>query len=213
MKEQADIAGMNFDDVIAYFMTILVVKNSISNTMAETYYIFQDINSGNIDTLITKPIYYPLTRFCISIGRVVISMPLGIVFWIAVQLYFNKFTFVSLGYFIISLFLGFCLMFQVLCILGLLTFWLKSVLSLRDIFWYILAIFSGEVVPLAFFSGKFEMIKHNPLAGIYYIPANIINSNNMKALILEQVIYIVIFSIIIYFMWRRGIKHYESQGG
>lgn len=26
MKEQADIAGMNFDDVIAYFMTILVVK-------------------------------------------------------------------------------------------------------------------------------------------------------------------------------------------
>ena len=213
MKEQADIAGMNFDDVIAYFMTILVVKNSISNTMAETYYIFQDINSGNIDTLITKPIYYPLTRFCISIGRVVISMPLGIAFWIAVQLYFDKFSFASLGYFIISLFLGFCLMFQVLCILGLLTFWLKSVLSLRDIFWYILAIFSGEVVPLAFFSGKFEMIKHNPLAGIYYIPANIINSNNMKALILEQVIYIVIFSIIIYFMWKRGIKHYESQGG
>ena len=108
MKGQADIAGMNFDDVIAYFITILVVKNSISNTMAETYYIFQDINSGNIDTLITKPIYYPLTRFCISIGRVVISMPLGIVFWIAVQLYFNKFSFASLGYFIISLFLGFC---------------------------------------------------------------------------------------------------------
>ncbi|MDU3124462.1 MAG: ABC-2 family transporter protein [Finegoldia magna] len=48
---------------------------------------------------------------------------------------------------------------------------------------------------------------------MYYIPANIINSNNMKALILEQVIYIVIFSVIIYFMWRRGIKHYESQGG
>ena len=212
MKGQTDIAGMNFDDVIAYFMTILVVKNSMSNTMAETYYIFQDINTGNIDTLITKPIYYPLTRFFISLGRVVISMPLGIAFWIAVQLYFDKFSFVSLGYFIISLFLGFCLMFQVLCILGLLTFWLKSVLSLRDIFWYILAIFSGEVVPLAFFSGKFEIIQH-PLAGIYYIPANIINSNNMKALILEQVIYIVIFSIIIYFMWRRGIKHYESQGG
>ena len=57
------------------------------------------------------------------------------------------------------------------------------------------------------------MIKHNPLAGIYYIPANIINANNMKALILEQVIYIVIFSVIIYSMWRRGIKHYESQGG
>ena len=54
MKGQADIAGMNFDDVIAYFITILVVKNSISNTMAETYYIFQDINSGNIDTLITS---------------------------------------------------------------------------------------------------------------------------------------------------------------
>ena len=213
MKEQADIAGMNFDDVIAYFMTILVVKNSMSNTMAETYYIFQDINSGNIDTLITKPIYYPLTRFCISIGRVVISMPLGIVFWIAVQLYFNKFSFESLGYFIISLFLGFCLMFQVLCILGLLTFWLKSVLSLRDIFWYILAIFSGEVVPLAFFSGKFEMIKHNPLAGIYYIPANIINSNNMSLFLLEQIVYMAIFSVIIYFMWKRGIKHYESQGG
>ena len=104
-------------------------------------------------------------------------------------------------------------MFQVLCILGLLTFWLKSVLSLRDIFWYILAIFSGEVVPLAFFFGEFEIIQHNPLAGIYYIPANIINSNNMEALILEQVIYIVIFSIIIYFMWERGIKYYESQGG
>lgn len=44
MKGQADIAGMDFDDVIAYFITILVVKNSISNTMAGTYYIFQDIN-------------------------------------------------------------------------------------------------------------------------------------------------------------------------
>ena len=50
MKEQADIAGMNFDDVIAYFMTILVVKNSISNTMAETYYIFQDIKRALVKT-------------------------------------------------------------------------------------------------------------------------------------------------------------------
>ena len=57
------------------------------------------------------------------------------------------------------------------------------------------------------------MIKHNPLAGIYYIPANIINSNNMSLLLLEQIVYMAIFSVIIYFMWRRGIKHYESQGG
>ncbi|MDU5587843.1 MAG: ABC-2 family transporter protein, partial [Finegoldia magna] len=61
--------------------------------------------------------------------------------------------------------------------------------------------------------GKFEMIKHNPLAGIYYIPANIINSNNMSLLLLEQIVYMAIFSVIIYFMWKRGIKHYESQGG
>ena len=114
-------------------------------------------------------------------------------------------------FFTLSLFLGFTIFFTVLGILGISTFWLKSVLTLRDIFWFILAIFSGQIFPLKIIGDGF--FKHNPLAGIYYIPSIIVQEKDKISLLLEQLMYLGVFVAILMIMWKIGIKKYESQGG
>ncbi len=210
---QETLGQMNLQDVLFYLITIQIVKLSFSDLMAEVYYIFQDINTGQLDLYITKPVNYLLSRYFSALGRIAITFPLGLVFWIIMGGLFNALTLENLIYFTISLFLGFTVFFVVLAIIGTSTFWLKSVLTLRDIFWFILAIFSGEILPLKLFGKSLSFIEHNPLASIYYIPSIIVQETNKAYLILEQGIYLLVFVALLYFLWKVGIGKYESQGG
>lgn len=97
-------------------------------------------------------------------------------------------------------------------LIGTLTFWLKSVLTLRDIFWIILSIFSGELVSLSLFPAYMKVLSYNPLACIYDIPYKILTSGNLRFLFL-QIGYIILFGVLLKFLWHKGVKQYESQGG
>lgn len=210
-KFQNDLSGMELREILFYLITIEIVQLSYSDLMAEVYYIFQDINTGALDITITKPINYLLSRYFSAVGRVAITLPMGLISFIAVGIFFKALNINNIIFFTLSLFLGFTLFFTVLGILGISTFWLKSVLTLRDIFWFLLAIFSGQIFPLKIIGDGF--FKHNPLAGIYYIPSIIVQEKDKISLILEQLMYLGIFVAILMIMWKIGIKKYESQGG
>ena len=204
---------MTMGEVLNYYTIVLFLKSAFQHAMAEVYYVYQDINRGFLDVLITKPISYPMSRYCRALGSVCLTIPTSIL--LLVILFWGKYTVTAMLAFFLSVLLGFTLLFLVMFLLGSLTFWLKSVLTLRDIFWVVLCIFSGELIPLAFFPAQFRFLQNNPLVCIYDIPYRILNGGSGLRMELFgfQLIHILFWGIIVTLAWNMGMKHYESQGG
>ena len=204
---------MTMGEVLNYYTIVLFLKSAFQHAMAEVYYVYQDINRGFLDVLITKPISYPMSRYCRALGSVCLTIPTSIL--LLVILFWGKYTFAAMLAFFMSVLLGFTLLFLVMFLLGSLTFWLKSVLTLRDIFWVVLCIFSGELIPLAFFPAQFRFLQNNPLVCIYDIPYRVLNgvSGLRMELLCFQLIHILLWGAIVTLVWNIGVKHYESQGG
>ena len=204
---------MTMGEVLNYYTIVLFLKSAFQHAMAEVYYVYQDINRGFLDVLITKPISYPMSRYCRALGSVCLTIPTSIL--LLVILFWGKYTVTAMLAFFLSVLLGFTLLFLVMFLLGSLTFWLKSVLTLRDIFWVVLCIFSGELIPLAFFPAQFRFLQNNPLVCIYDIPYRILNGGSGLRMELFgfQLIHILFWGIIVTLVWNMGMKHYESQGG
>ena len=204
---------MTMGEVLNYYTIVLFLKSAFQHAMAEVYYVYEDINRGYLDVLITKPISYPMSRYCRALGSVCLTIPTSIL--LLVVLFWGKYTFAAMLAFFLSVLLGFTLLFLVMFLLGSLTFWLKSVLTLRDIFWVVLCIFSGELIPLAFFPAQFRFLQNNPLVCIYDIPYRVLNAEGMPLaqLLGFQILHILFWGAVVTFVWNIGMKHYESQGG
>ena len=204
---------MTMGEVLNYYTIVLFLKSAFQHAMAEVYYVYEDINRGYLDVLITKPISYPMSRYCRALGSVCLTIPTSIL--LLVILFWGKYTFAAMLAFLLSVLLGFTLLFLVMFLLGSLTFWLKSVLTLRDIFWVVLCIFSGELIPLAFFPAHFRFLQNNPLVCIYDIPYRVLNAEGtpLAQLLGFQIMHILFWGAVVTFVWNIGMKHYESQGG
>ena len=211
MQEESCV--MTMGEVLNYYTIVLFLKSAFQLAMAEVYYVYEDINRGYLDDLITKPISYPLSRYCRALGSVCLTIPTSVL--ILIILFLGKYSFAEMLVFLLSVLLGFTLLFLVMFLLGSLTFWLKSVLTLRDIFWVVLCIFSGELIPLEFFPAHFRFLQNNPLVCIYDIPYRVLNGESGLRLELLgfQLIHILLWGAIVAFVWNIGVKHYESQGG
>ena len=211
MQEESCV--MTMGQVLNYYTIVLFLKSAFQHAMAEVYYVYEDINRGYLDVLITKPISYPLSRYCRALGSVCLTIPTSVL--ILIILFWGKYSFSEMLVFLLSVLLGFTLLFLVMFLLGSLTFWLKSVLTLRDIFWVVLCIFSGELIPLEFFPAHFRFLQNNPLVCIYDIPYRVLNGGSglRMELLGFQLIHILLWGAIVAFVWNIGVKHYESQGG
>ena len=211
MQEESCV--MTMGEVLNYYTIVLFLKSAFQHAMAEVYYVYEDINRGYLDILVTKPISYTISRYCRALGSVCLTIPTSIL--LLAILFWGRYTFTTVFLFFLSVWLGFTLLFLVMFLLGSLTFWLKSVLTLRDIFWVVLCIFSGELVPLELFPAHFRFLQNNPLVCIYDIPYRVLNGGSglRMELLSFQLIHILLWSAIVAFVWNIGVKHYESQGG
>ena len=211
MQEESCV--MTMGQVLNYYTIVLFLKSAFQHAMAEVYYVYEDINRGYLDVLITKPISYPMSRYCRALGSVCLTIPTSVL--ILIILFWGKYSFAEMLVFLLSVLLGFTLLFLVMFLLGSLTFWLKSVLTLRDIFWVVLCIFSGELIPLEFFPAHFRFLQNNPLVCIYDIPYRVLNGESglRMELLGFQLIHILLWGAIVAFVWNIGVEHYESQGG
>ena len=127
----------------------------------------------------------------------------------------EKLIFSNIIYFFISALLGFTILFFIFEIVGILSFWFENTLSLRDIVWIVIQIFSGEMIPLFLLTEKFQFLNYLPISYIYYYPVMVLQgkSGNILYVFLMQIIWIAVLFSIANFAFKIGVNKYESQGG
>lgn len=211
------IAGFSLGAMIWYvFMTELILTSQpqIILTLGE------EIKSGNVAYVLTKPYSFMAYYFYFSFGRTIVTMLVKVLFGVAILSWFvtlTNVTFLSILATIIAVILALILNFMIAGCISLFAFWLEDVHSMRFIYQKIVFIFGGLLFPIDIYPDFLRKIIHYlPFEGILYGPAKTLVNFDVaywQILVAKQVVWILVFIIIIKIVYAQGIKKINLNGG
>ena len=212
-----EINGMTFEIMITY-----MVISSLIRPLAWSFVegeIEYDVRMGGITRKLTIPMSYPLYRLFGNIGAVGYKVMtwgfpvlLGAVLIVKVSMPASLLFFVSL---IFSYLINFLLAF----LTGMWVFWSGGkVWGLTLSRNMISDMVSGSLMPLYFFPAwLFSILQLLPFAAAFHIPLSIyigkISGVEIFSALGFQVLWILILSAFVGFVWSRAKKRIFSQGG
>jgi ABC-2 type transport system permease protein len=181
-----------------------------------------EINDGTFSTYLVKPITHFWFIFWRELAQKIIYF-ISAVAELAIFVFLTKAHFLvqNQGKFLIffavaaigSLFLYYLLTYFV----SLLAFWSREAMGPRFLFEWFMEFSSGAFFPLDILSKTLLItFQFLPFAYIMYFPLKIYlgawNFWQIVTGISLQLVFIVIFSVIVSFAWRRGLRRYSGEG-
>lgn len=183
--------------------------------------IMQDVQTGNIETLFSKPINYLSYRVWWQIGlgvysfiviaivgSVVLSLFIGIPETMTSAMFVTTFTLAFLGAVILSL--------LVYSVVGLLAFWIEDV---NPVFWIVdkaVMILGGSYLPVALFPDYlYKIALYSPFGASQFVTHTVYESwqSNWYQLIGIQLFWIILFVLVVYFIFGAAKKKVSVNGG
>jgi ABC-2 type transport system permease protein len=214
------LGGFNWEQMKAY-LVISLVSNTIMSYYSESR-IANIIIDGNVVMDLLKPIDFQKARFAeaagISVFEGIVSAILtGLVMWISAGIATPK-TILMWSLFVISFLLAQGLKFCVIYLFSLLCFWTTNSLGIAWGRAAITNLFSGALVPLAFFPSVLQKIcTYLPFQGILHTPALIylgkMGGTSALLAILVQMLWIVLLWVAGKWLWSAAVKQVTVYGG
>lgn len=218
LSNRQSLNGFQFSFFMLYYIAVLILKSIIMPAGTVSYYIFNDIRMGKLDRLLLLPVSYIGVKYIERLSYFLISVPVGFVIIFIANAFLpgtDTLSILNILLCIVSAFLGFSLLFLLFTIVGVLSFWFENILSLRDIVWIVLQFFTGETIPLFLLIDKFSVFKYLPTSYMYYYPIMVLQNKvqNVSAVLLMQLAWVAVFTVLVCILFKIGIHKYESQGG
>jgi ABC-2 type transport system permease protein len=179
-----------------------------------------EIQSGEIAYVLNKPYNYILYHFARSFSYRIISF-FYIILLGSVLLFFLvgpiSINFFGLVFVAITILFAFTLDFLISFLIGLLGFWLEDTEAFRWLYTKIIFTIGGMLMPLEMFPKWLEEIsRFLPFNLIAYAPAKLFvnfNINLFLTTLFTQIIYIIIFGLIVYLVYSKAIRRVNINGG
>ncbi len=212
------IAGYTLNQMIWYLIITEMVTLSRSNVFTE---VSEDVKKGQIAYLINKPYHYIFYCFSNSLGEsgvkltsnMIIGMIMGLVY-VGPLMNLNL---VHLPLILISLLLGMFLNFFIYINLALTAFWFEENTAFMWIYSKLVFTLGGMLIPIEMFPGWLEKVaRYLPFAYVTYGPARLgvkFSLSEFFSIISFQVFYLTVFIFISIFVYRRGVKELNVNGG
>ena len=213
------IGDFNIYNISKYYLYLNFLQISYFGAIKVTYDIFNEINTGNISIWILKPISYPFYIFIQTFTEFIIKVLISSIGLTVISLVLNLN--VSIMDLVLSLLfsiLGFIIVFQVHFLIGIVTFWVKNVLSLRDNIMNITYLFGGQLLPLSIMPTTIQKLSSFlPIKYIYYAPCKIFpgvySYTELLMILTNYSFWILIFIVVIKIVWKKGLVRINVQGG
>jgi ABC-2 type transport system permease protein len=212
----------NQHEIIAYFIVAAYI--TLATEMWQSWFINESINDGMISSYLVKPISL-LTRYITEnisdkfYKGLMISISLPVIYFIVPQEVWSQFSInpISLTLFLISLILGYIILFMFEMSIGLSSVWFSDINFLKNGIDTLMGLFAGRFVPLAFFSGLLSATAtFLPFRYGVSFPAEIVlNKLSSDQLVLGFAVEIfwVIISVMIYKIVRSNFnRDYRGYG-
>ena len=183
--------------------------------------IMQDVQTGNVEVLFSKPISYLSYRMWWQIGSGIYPFAvITIVTTIALALIIGLPPTMAIGIFIPTLFLtfvcGVILSLLLYSIVGLLSFWIEDV---NPVFWIVdkaVMILGGSYLPVALFPAfMYQAALYSPFGASQFVTHTVYQSwqTDWYQLVGIQLFWIVLLGLIVYFMFERAKRNVSVNGG
>lgn len=213
------VSGVTFDVVawsmFFYFSFITLSLSRISRA------IMQDITSGHIEILLSKPVIYLSYRawwqvgagvypFIVTtiLGTVVLVATVGIPQTMKIPMFLPTLFLTFVGAAIITIF--------VYVIVGLLAFWIEDV---NPVFWIVdkaVMILGGSYLPIALFPDfMYQIALYSPFGASVFVTHTVYESwaINWYKLIGIQMVWALVLGTVVYFMFSKAVRNVSVNGG
>jgi ABC-2 type transport system permease protein len=213
------INGYTFSKMIWYLLLAELITFSCGSTVA-TNEVRDNIKSGNIAYQVNKPynyIGYVVSKYIAdSIIRFifffVIIICLGFIFAGRIE----GFNYISIIAGIPVYFLAILITGLIKILISLTAFWVEDSKPFQNIYSKLVLIF-GVLFPIGMFPSIVQkVIRYSPIYGVSSGPASLVinySFNSFIEILITQIITIIIVLLIILFMYRKGVKRLNVNGG
>jgi ABC-2 type transport system permease protein len=211
------IKGLTLPMMLTYISINSVLH--FYNRSAIEYWIEDDVRTGFISILMTKPISYPIYYLFRDIGRLLFSLITKGIPMILIAIFFIGVSAPSSPLFFVSAALSFFINFLILFLVGMTSFWSAgSIWGIRFTRSIISDIMSGSMIPILLFPEWLKQIAYLlPFQAIYSTPLLIyigqtVGSEIFKSMLL-QLFWIAVLSVAVVVVWKKAERKTISQGG
>jgi len=211
--------GYSFPEIIWY----LIINQFIFIGNGPLYrQVRSDIKTGDVIYYLNKPYSYPIYLFFSYLGRNLIICTTNAFFGILIGLVLigpiESFkSSINIFLMLIMILLGISLNILIYILLSLISFWVEENQTFVSLYQQVVFIFGGFLIPLTFFPTFIQnIIMYMPWA---YISFHISNTcvkftiSSFLNTIVSQIIYIIIFSLLISKTFKNGRAKLDVNGG
>lgn len=212
------IAGLSLSQMIWYLIVTEMVTLSRSDVFNE---VSTDVKNGNIAYMLNKPYNYILYCFSNSLGEIgvklITNIAIGLVIGILYVGPLTGFKLIHLPFVILSLLLGIGINFFVHISLSLTSFWVEENSAFYWIYSKLVFTLGGMLIPLEMFPEWIEKIARKlPFAYVTYSPARLavdFSFSSFSKALFFQLGYLLFFFLLSMFIYRKGVKALNVNGG
>ncbi len=201
--------------IFFYFSFMLLRLRDISRLM------MQDIQSGNVEVLFSKPISYLSYRMWWQVGSglysfVVITILAAIALGLIIGLPYTMVIGIFIPTLLLTFLCGIVLSLFMYAIVGLLSFWIEDI---NPVFWIvdkIVMILGGSYLPVALFPPLMKKIAlYTPFGASQFVTHTVYESwqTNWYQLVGIQLFWIVLLGLVAYFMFLKAREKVSVNGG
>lgn len=218
-NEDPTFDGFQFNIILTY----VILSLSISSVFVmDDYFIEKRIRNGAISNDLTKPLNFFAYIFYYNFGITLFKITVILIPSISIFcLFFHLLPPFSGPYFLvflISLVLGYLVMFCLNFIVWMSAFWIKRIFSLVTFKDVTVLILSGAIIPLWFMpEWLLNVIRWLPFDSILYTPILIYLGQvpvfELYFLLLKQLSWLMVLFLICMILWRFAVRKLDVQGG
>jgi ABC-2 type transport system permease protein len=204
--------------MLTYLVVASMIRPLIGSIM--DFAIEEDVRSGRIGNIITKPVSYPLFRLFKGFSSPILSLGINVFPIFLISIFFIGISMpVDFLSFSVSVVLGFFVSYLLVFLTGMWAFWSEGgiwgIKLSKDI---ISDILSGSIVPLYLFPEWIANIaKMLPFQAMFNIPISIylgkIAGVEILYSFLQQLFWIAALGSISYIVWKQAEKKVIAHGG
>lgn len=212
--DESVLGSYSLSGIFTYYFWSLLVYTIIP------YYAWSDmtdaIKEGSLVYFLSRPYNFLIHYYFQILGATIVWIFLNFLVVLPFMIFFYKiFYFPRLTdliygiiFFIISFHIGILLGF----ILQLTSFFIGEPYGYMEVYGWVVAFLGGSIIPIDLLP---EFFNHIPFRFLFFIPAKAFTGGliNIHLLMIEGFFYIVIFFLLVFFMWKKGLNKYTTFGG
>jgi ABC-2 type transport system permease protein len=210
------IAGYSFKQMIWYL--ILTESMTLACPSVCTK-VEEEVKSGDVAYKLTRPVSYigfHYMGFMSEVAvRFLINLAVGTILGVLV-LGLPDFGYGWLAFFLVAAF-GFTINFLMNMMLALCAFWVEETKGLEFVYHKLLFTIGGMLMPLEIFPAALQQIcRWLPFQTVLYFPAKTavrFEGSKLLAMLGVQCFWIVILGLIVFYIYSRGVKKLNVNGG